>query len=102
MWVKITSFEQLEQLHEGSSIAIHPLQGYQRDTFDDSDLDQVSHRLVAENDPKGKMICTTALQRKEQSRTVTSSSMGSMMLSTGYINYADIVEHGTWWVQQGY
>lgn len=102
MWVKITSIEQLETLHEGSPVSIHPLQGPPRETFDDSDPDQVSHRLVAENDVKAKMICTTALQRKELAKTVTSSSMGSMMLGTGYVNYADIIEHANWWVQQGY
>ncbi len=101
MWVKITSLEQLEQLHAGSLIAIHPLQGAPTDTFDDTDRDQVAHRLVSENDPTGKMILTTPLQRKEEARTVTSARMGNLMLGDGHMDYADILEHGTWWVQQG-
>ncbi|HYD21684.1 MAG TPA: hypothetical protein VEB40_09440 [Flavipsychrobacter sp.] len=101
MWVKITSIEQLERLHAGSLIAIHPLQGAPTETFDDSDPDQVSHRLVAENDTRDKMILTAPLQRKEEARTVTSARMGNLMLGDGHIDYADILEHGTWWIQQG-
>lgn len=102
MWTKITSISQLEALHEGSMIAIHPLQGPPRTTFDDSDIDQVAHRLVAENDTKAKMISTAPLQRKEQVHTIGSGSMGHMMLDAGYISYADVIEHGVWWVQQGF
>lgn len=102
MWTKVTNIEQLESLHEGSMIAIHPLQGHPKDDFDESDMDQVSHRLVAENDKKAKMISTTALQRKEQARTITSGSMGHMILDAGYMSYADMIEQGVWWVQQGY
>lgn len=101
MWTKITSIEQLEALHEGSLVAIYPLQGAPKSVFDDSDPDQVSQRLVAQNDTEEKMINTTSLQRKEESHTITSSGMGSMMLGSGYINYVDIIEHGTWWVQGG-
>lgn len=102
MWTKVTKIEQLELLHEGSMIAIHPLQGHSRDTFDESDIDQVSHRLVAQNDKKDKMISTAPLQRKEQARTITSGSMGHMMLDGGYVSYADMIEQGVWWVQEGY
>jgi|GEM_PF-2145812 len=101
MWTKITSIEQLEALHEGSLVAIYPLQGAPRATFDDSDPDQVSQRLVAQNDIADKMINTTVLQRKEEAHTITSSGMGSMILGSGYISYVDVIEHGTWWVQQG-
>lgn len=102
MWVKINSMEQLESLHEGSMIAVHPLQGPPRDAFDDSDPDQVSHRLVAENDIKARMVSTAPLQRKEQARTVTSGSMGHMILDSGYLSYADMIEQGIWWIQKGY
>lgn len=102
MWVKITSIEQAEALHAGSLVAIFPLQGAPVETFSEEDPDQVSHRLVSENDKQAKMIHTTSLQRKEEARTVTSAGMGSMMLGTGYIGYAEIVEHGNWWMQQGF
>lgn len=102
MWVKITSIQQLESLHEGSTIAIYPIQGAPSQTFDDSDPDQVSHKLVSENDKEAKLIHITSLQRKDEARTVTSSSMGSMILGTGDVGYADILEHGNWWIQQGY
>ncbi len=102
MWTKITTIEQLEALHEGSVVAIHPLQGHPNEVFDDSDPDQVSQRLVADNDRKKHMIHMSNLQRKEHARTVTSSSMGSMILDSGYKNYADIIEQGVWWIQQGF
>lgn len=102
MWVKITSLEQLESLHPGSLVAIHPLQGPPRDSFDDSDQDQVAQRLVAENDKDAKMIHTTSLQRKEESRTITSASMGNMILGSGDVAYADVIEQGVWWLQQGF
>lgn len=102
MWVKITTIQQLEQLHEGSLIAVHPLQGPRTEVFDDSDPDQVAHRLVAENDSTTRMILTAPLQRKEEARTVTSARMGNLMLGDGHIDYADILEHGTWWIQQGF
>lgn len=102
MWVKITSIDQVAALHAGSMIAIHPLQGAPRDTFDDTDPDQVSHRLVAENDAEEKMINTTPLQRKEEARTVTGAGMGSMMLGSGYVGYVDMIEQGVWWMQKGY
>lgn len=102
MWVKITSIEQLEPLHEGAMVAIYPLQGHAKESFDESDPDQVAHRLVADNDVKAKMISTTSLQRKEEARTVTSGRMGSMVLGNGYLSYADVIEQGTFWIQQGY
>ncbi|MCB0696519.1 MAG: hypothetical protein KDC07_04095 [Chitinophagaceae bacterium] len=101
MWIKITALEQLEALHEGSLVAIYPLQGAPRAEFDDSDPDQVAQRLVSENDKNTKMIHTTSLQRKEEAHTITSSGMGSMILGSGYVNYADIIEAGIWWIQQG-
>lgn len=102
MWIKITTIEQLQTLHEGSMVAIHPLQGPPRPIFDDSDRDQVSQRLVSENDTDAKMICTTTLQRKEAANTVTSRGMGNMMLADGYMGYTDVIERGNWWIQQGY
>lgn len=102
MWVKITSIEQIEKLHEGSLVAIHPMQGPPRDKFDDSDADQVSQRLIAENDRDAKMLHTTSLQRKEEARTITSASMGSMILGMGDITYADMIEQGVWWIQEGF
>lgn len=101
MWTKITSIEQLEALHEGSLVAIYPLQGAPKAIFDDSDPDQVSQRLVAQNDREEKVINTTSLQRKEEAHTITSSGMGSMLLGSGYINYVDVIEHAVWWVQEG-
>lgn len=102
MWTKITSIEQLETLHDGAMIAIYPLQGHSKDSFSESDPDQVAHRLVADNDTNAKMISSTSLQRKEEARTVTSGRMGSMMLGNGYLSYADVIEMGNWWVQQGF
>lgn len=101
MWIKVTSLEQLAALQIGSPIAIHPLQGPPRDTFDESDADQVSHRLVSANDAQSKVLTTISLQRKEEARTVTSASMGSMMLGSGEMSYADAIEHGTWWIPSG-
>ena len=101
MWVKITSIEQLEQLHEGSLVSIYPVQGAPKDEYDGSDPDQAKSRLVAENDPKNKMIHMAQLQRKDEARTVTSGSMGSMILDSGHKNYVDIIEQGVWWVQEG-
>ena len=102
MWVKLTTIEQLESLHEGAMIAIYPLQGAPRTTFDGTDHDQVSQRLLSENDKQAKMIHTTSLQRKEEARTVTSARMGSMILGDGYVGYVDIIEQGVWWVQEGF
>lgn len=101
MWVKVTNLEQLAALQTGSPIAIHPLQGPPRDTFDESDADQVSQRLVSVNDTQNKVLTTISLQRKEEARTVTSASMGSMMLGSGEVSYAEIIEYGNWWIPQG-
>jgi len=100
MWVKITSIEQLASLHEGSMIAIYPLQGAPGDSFDESDPEQVSHRLVSENYIEENMLSTTALQRKDEAFTAT--GIGGIMFSPGGISYVDIIEQGTWWMQQGY
>lgn len=102
MWVKITSIEQLASLHEGSMVAIYPLQGAPSDSFDESDPEQVSHRLVSENYVEENMLTTTALQRKDEARILTPAGMGGIMFSPGGISYVDIIEQGAWWMQQGY
>lgn len=101
MWVKISTIEQLEKLHEGALVSIYPVQGAPKDEYDGSDPDQAISRLVAENDVKAKMIHMAPLQRKEEARTVTSGSMGSMILDAGHKSYVDIIEQGVWWVQEG-
>lgn len=101
MWIKITSIEQLESLYPGSLIAIYPLQGPQKDVFDESDAREVAQRLVAENDPEAKMIHTISLQRKEELHTISSAGMGNLLLDSGDVTYADIIEQGAWWIPQG-
>ena len=102
MWVKITSIEQLASLHEGSMVAIYPLQGAPGDTFDESDPEQVSHRLVSENYVEENMLTTTALQREDEVRKLTTTGIGDIIFSPGGISYVDIIKQGTWWIPQGH
>lgn len=99
-WQKIRTIEQLEKLHEGSLVALYPLHGGHKEEFDEADASNIVQRLISVNEVENAQLIMSTLQRKEESHTITSARMGSLVLDRGYISYARLIEEGVWWMPE--
>lgn len=98
MWQKITSLDQLLDIDEGSIVAIYPLGGHPRDSFDRSEAGLFLHGLIVENDRMMQKVDLSLLNGMPTSADMCVDEHGEMMINSTSKTYTEVVSEGLWWM----
>jgi len=96
MWIKITISDQLKALQPGDNIIKYPIAGAPLDSFDEANPDNVSVRVVTQNDPASELLSI--------SLTPSEIRYDAILGVSGFVfgpirkHYKDVLDEGLWWV----
>jgi hypothetical protein len=95
MWHKITKPDQLTTLEAGENIIKYPVSGEPAADFNDANPDNISLRVVTQNDPLSKMIAISIRPSSVKYNAIL--GIGGVVFGPVEKSYDAIIAEGMWW-----
>lgn len=94
MWKKVTDTIVLEGLNIGDVLIKYPVDGSVADTFDDANPENISPRVVGNNEDE--ILSLNFIHSNAQSDPIMGMYRGGVMAPL-IISYSDLINEGIWW-----
>ncbi len=96
MWHKITTAAQLTTLETGENIIKYPVSGGPAADFNDANPDNISLRVVTQNDPVTATLDIAVVPSKVKYDAVL--GIGGVVFGPVQKSYEEVVAENVWWV----
>jgi hypothetical protein len=95
MWKKITATTQLTALQAGENIIKYPISGASVSNFEDANPDNISLRVITQNDPLNETLDITV--RPSTVKYDAILGLGGVVFGPVKKSYDAIIKEGLWW-----
>ncbi len=95
MWHRITTTAQLATLEAGENIVKYPVSGGPAADFSEANPDNISLRVITQNDPLSETLAITVVPSKVKYDAIL--GIGGVVFGPVEKSYNTIIAEGTWW-----
>ncbi len=95
MWHKITTTAQLTTLEAGENIIKYPVSGEPAADFNDANPDNISLRVVTQNDPLNEILAITVMPSSVKYDAIL--GFGGIVFGPVQKSYDALITEGVWW-----